>query len=189
MGHTTQAGVDLLGFGPSAISELAGSYAQSHRDLPDWEQAVAEHGVATMRGHVLSPDDRERRWIIGRLICLGEVRAEEFEATFDGRFAERYAEVAEVPLLVLADVAALQAAVVEQLARDSELAARVGAVQLRVTVSCSFCHDGLHRDEAVFCSGCLAPAGLGGHRHRSSPAQRLESRHCRSRCRRTRAAG
>ncbi|MEE8507421.1 MAG: oxygen-independent coproporphyrinogen III oxidase, partial [Myxococcota bacterium] len=31
MGHTTQAGVDLIGFGPSAISELRASYAQSHR--------------------------------------------------------------------------------------------------------------------------------------------------------------
>ena len=91
MGHTTQAGVDLLGFGPSAISELAGSYAQSHRDLPAWEAAVGRNGVATMRGHVLSQDDRERRWIIGRLICLGELRASEFEETFGERLAERYA--------------------------------------------------------------------------------------------------
>ena len=41
MGHTTQAGVDLIGFGPSAISELRASYAQSFRDEPDWRQAVA----------------------------------------------------------------------------------------------------------------------------------------------------
>ena len=44
MGHTTQAGVDMIGFGPSAISELRGSYAQSQRDLEDWEQAVARPG-------------------------------------------------------------------------------------------------------------------------------------------------
>ena len=39
MGHTTQAGVDLLGFGPSAISELRASYAQSLRDEPEWRAA------------------------------------------------------------------------------------------------------------------------------------------------------
>jgi oxygen-independent coproporphyrinogen-3 oxidase len=90
MGYTTQAGVDLLGFGPSAISELRGSYAQSMRDLPGWEGAVAERGLATMRGHRLSRDDRERRWIIGRIMCHGELRADEFEATFGCAFADRY---------------------------------------------------------------------------------------------------
>jgi oxygen-independent coproporphyrinogen-3 oxidase len=91
MGHTTQAGVDLIGFGPSAISELRGSYAQNFRDLQDWEDAVAREGLATMRGHVLSADDEERRWVIGRLMCHGELRASEFEAAFDRPFAPRYA--------------------------------------------------------------------------------------------------
>jgi oxygen-independent coproporphyrinogen-3 oxidase len=91
MGHTTQAGVDLIGFGPSAISELRGSYAQNFRDLPAWEQAVEERGLATMRGHVLSSDDVERRWLIGRLMCLGEVRADEFAERFDRSFASAYA--------------------------------------------------------------------------------------------------
>jgi len=91
MGHTTQAGVELFGFGPSAISELRGSYAQSHRGLEEWEQAVIEHGLATMRGHFLSEDDIERRWVIGRIMCHGELRAEEFEAAFGRPFAERFA--------------------------------------------------------------------------------------------------
>jgi oxygen-independent coproporphyrinogen-3 oxidase len=97
MGHTTQAGVDLLGFGPSAISELRGSYAQSHRDVPGWEAAVESCGVATMRGHHLSADDVERRWVIGRIMCHGELRAIEYEAEFDRPFAEVYAaELAEL---------------------------------------------------------------------------------------------
>ncbi len=91
MGHTTQAGVDLIGFGPSAISELRGSYAQSHRDLDGWEAAVDERGLATMRGHRLSRDDVERRWVIGRIMCHGEVRAGEFEDAFGGEFASRFA--------------------------------------------------------------------------------------------------
>jgi oxygen-independent coproporphyrinogen-3 oxidase len=82
----------LIGFGPSAISELSGSYAQSHRDLAGWETAVAEQGVATMRGHRLSRDDVERRWVIGRIMCHGELRASEYQAEFDGNFASRYAD-------------------------------------------------------------------------------------------------
>ncbi|HXV36619.1 MAG TPA: oxygen-independent coproporphyrinogen III oxidase [Myxococcota bacterium] len=91
MGHTTQAGVDLIGFGPSAISELRASYAQSQRALDDWQAAVRERGLATMRGHRLTRDDSERRWAIGRLMCHGELRAEEFEAEFGERFASRFA--------------------------------------------------------------------------------------------------
>jgi oxygen-independent coproporphyrinogen-3 oxidase len=90
MGHTTQAGVDLIGFGPSAISELRASYAQSHRDLPAWEAAVLERGLATMRGHRLTRADVERRWIINRILCHGELRAREYEETFGRAFAEVY---------------------------------------------------------------------------------------------------
>ncbi len=101
MGHTTQAGVDLIGFGPSAISELRSSYAQSHRDLAGWEKAVADDGMATMRGHRLSGDDLERRWVIGRIMCHGELRASDFEAQFDGRFVSRFsAELARLDPLV-----------------------------------------------------------------------------------------
>jgi oxygen-independent coproporphyrinogen-3 oxidase len=91
MGHTTQAGVDMIGFGPSSISELRGSYAQSQRDLKNWEQAVADQGVATMRGHFLSEDDVERRWVIGRIMCHGELRADEYREQFGRDFAARYA--------------------------------------------------------------------------------------------------
>ena len=91
MGHTTQAGVDLLGFGPSAISELRGSYAQNQRDLGPWQEAAETAGIATMRGHRLSPDDIERRWIIGRIMCLGELRADEYEACFGRELRRVYA--------------------------------------------------------------------------------------------------
>jgi oxygen-independent coproporphyrinogen-3 oxidase len=91
MGHTTQAGVDLIGFGPSAISELRTSYAQSHRDVADWQAAVAERELATLRGHRLSRDDVERRWVIERIMCHGEVRAAEYEEAFGSAFRSVYA--------------------------------------------------------------------------------------------------
>jgi oxygen-independent coproporphyrinogen-3 oxidase len=91
MGHTTQAGVDLLGFGPSAISELRGGYAQSQRQLPAWEAAVRAQGVATMRGHQLTGEDRERRFAIGRILCHGELRAAEFAREFGRALRSAYA--------------------------------------------------------------------------------------------------
>jgi oxygen-independent coproporphyrinogen-3 oxidase len=101
MGHTTQAGVDLLGFGPSAISELRGSYAQNQRELGAWERAVEAEGFATLRGHTLSQDDIERRWVIGRIMCLGELRAADFEAEFGRPFGEAYApEIARLDAMV-----------------------------------------------------------------------------------------
>jgi oxygen-independent coproporphyrinogen-3 oxidase len=44
-----------------------------------------------MRGHHLTRDDIERRWVIGRLMCHGELRAAEFEAAFGQPFASRFA--------------------------------------------------------------------------------------------------
>jgi oxygen-independent coproporphyrinogen-3 oxidase len=92
MGHTTQAGVDLIGFGPSAISELRTSYAQSQRDVAGWQAAVAERELATLRGHRLSRDDVERRWVIERIMCHGEVRAAEYEEAFGREFHSVYGD-------------------------------------------------------------------------------------------------
>ena len=91
MGHTTQAGVDLLGFGPSAISELRASYAQSFRGDAEWHDAVTRCGLATMRGYRLTRDDQERRWIIGRILCHGELRAGEFRDAFGRELSQTYA--------------------------------------------------------------------------------------------------
>jgi oxygen-independent coproporphyrinogen-3 oxidase len=91
MGYTTRAGLDLIGLGPSAISELSGSYAQSHRSLADWEQALDSRGLASMRGHRLSEDDQKRRWVIGQLMCRGEVRALEYRSRFGEAFSARFA--------------------------------------------------------------------------------------------------
>lgn len=49
--------------------------------------------------------------------------------------------------------------------RWEELAERIESdrqrrAQLRVSLACSFCHDGLPRDQAAFCAACLAPHHL-----------------------------
>jgi oxygen-independent coproporphyrinogen-3 oxidase len=49
-------------------------------------------GVATQRGHRLSRDDVERRWVIERIMCHGEVRAPEYEDAFGRAFGAAYAD-------------------------------------------------------------------------------------------------
>jgi oxygen-independent coproporphyrinogen-3 oxidase len=90
MGYTTQAGVELLGFGCSSISELRDSYAQNQRDLEAWDQAVMSDGLATLRGHALSDEDRERRWVITRIMCHGALDSSLYREKFGEDFAERY---------------------------------------------------------------------------------------------------
>ncbi|HEX8871432.1 MAG TPA: oxygen-independent coproporphyrinogen III oxidase [Candidatus Acidoferrum sp.] len=90
-GYTTKAGADLYGMGITAISGIQGTYAQNHRDIPSWEKAVCEHGVATMRGYHLSQDDIIRREVISRLLCHTVIVKDEisrqFGIDFDSYFA------------------------------------------------------------------------------------------------------
>jgi oxygen-independent coproporphyrinogen III oxidase len=92
MGYTTKAGADLYGMGVSAISSVGDSYAQNRRDVPAYQTAVAERGLATMRGYKLSGDDRLRRAVIGRLLCHTVVSKREIEREFSIRFDEYFAD-------------------------------------------------------------------------------------------------
>jgi oxygen-independent coproporphyrinogen-3 oxidase len=90
-GYTTKAGADLYGLGITAISGIQNAYAQNHRDIPNWQQAVQSRGIATMRGYHLSPDDRLRRAVISRLLChtvifKNEI-SREFSIDFDSYFS------------------------------------------------------------------------------------------------------
>ena len=107
-GYTTKAGADLYGMGVSAISSIQNTYAQNYREVPQYQNAVAQRGIATMRGYKLSFDDRVRRAVISRLLChtvipKNEV-SEEFGIVFDEYFAAelwRLAPYQEDGLVVL----------------------------------------------------------------------------------------
>ena len=90
-GYTTKAGADLYGMGITAISGIQETYAQNYRDIPSWEKAVAERGIATMRGYRLSPDDVIRREVISRLLCHTVIVKDEISKQFDINFDEYFA--------------------------------------------------------------------------------------------------
>jgi len=91
-GYTTKAGADLYGMGITAISGIQSAYAQNHRDIPSWQKAVEQHGLATMRGYHLSKEDRLRRAVISRLLCHTVVVKDDISREFGVDFDEYFAE-------------------------------------------------------------------------------------------------
>jgi oxygen-independent coproporphyrinogen III oxidase len=109
-GYTTKAGADLYGMGITAISAVQNTYAQNFRDIPSWENAVNERGIATMRGYHLSQDDILRREVISRLLChtviIKDEISEKFGIDFDEYFApelDRLKPAREDGLVVITD--------------------------------------------------------------------------------------
>src|ERR1700720_1611884 len=95
--YTTKAGADLYGMGVTAISAFQNAYAQNHRDLPSWQRAVQDRGIATMRGYRLSDEDRLRRAVINRLLChtviVKDEISREFGVDFDQHFAAELSQL------------------------------------------------------------------------------------------------
>jgi len=90
MGYTTHEGVDLLGFGPSAISEFSNCYSQAEKNLDDWFERIESGAFATSKGHQMSNDDLARRWIISRIMCEMGVSGAEVEGLFGGNYLRDY---------------------------------------------------------------------------------------------------
>ena len=90
-GYTTKAGADLYGMGITAISGVQDTYAQNFRDIPSWEKAIADRGLATMRGYRLSQDDVIRREVISRLLCHTVIVKDEIARMFGIDFDEYFA--------------------------------------------------------------------------------------------------
>ena len=68
-GYTDDQCETLIGLGPSSISEFRQGYAQNSGATADYQRLVGEGALATIRGIVLSDEDRLRGWVIERLMC------------------------------------------------------------------------------------------------------------------------
>ncbi|MDG0815304.1 oxygen-independent coproporphyrinogen III oxidase [Bdellovibrio svalbardensis] len=73
MGYTDQRTDVLLGLGVSSISETPYSFHQNEKVLPLYEAALNEGRLPTLRGHVLTEEDRVRRQQILTLMTQYEV--------------------------------------------------------------------------------------------------------------------
>jgi len=72
MGYAERQTTALLGLGVSAISETPGCYHQNEKVVTVYERRIAAGEIATLRGHVLSDDDRRRAGLIRSLMTVGE---------------------------------------------------------------------------------------------------------------------
>lgn len=98
-GMTTGKGLDILGLGPSAISQLDDAYAQNWKLSREWHQAV-QQDLATQRGFRLSADDRLRRELMQQLYGHGRIDKrlleQQFGIGFDSYFAAEMEHVTEL---------------------------------------------------------------------------------------------
>lgn len=90
-GMTTAGSLQILGLGPSAITQLDSCFAQNQKSSQQWRPAV-ERGFATERGLALSPDDRLRRELLQQFYGWGCVDKPSLERRFDIVFDEYFAD-------------------------------------------------------------------------------------------------
>ena len=90
-GYTTKAGADLYGMGVSAISGVGPCYLQNYRDVPNYQSAVEQGGLAIMRGYRMTDDDRLRNAVISRILCHAVLDTAQIEREFALTFAQHFA--------------------------------------------------------------------------------------------------
>ena len=71
MGYTDRRTTALLGLGVSAISETPAAYHQNEKVITVYDRRVAAGEIPTLRGHVLSDEDRRRADAIRSLMTRG----------------------------------------------------------------------------------------------------------------------
>lgn len=89
-GYSTHAECDIIGVGMSAISAVGDCYAQNHKTLPAYYQAVEQKQLATARGVLLTEDDHIRRAVIERLLCAARLDFTWFQRQFEVEFAHYF---------------------------------------------------------------------------------------------------
>lgn len=94
-GYTTKAGTDVYAMGVSAISNVAGAFAQNYRDTPSYYERVDAGELPTMRGIRLDPDDKLRAKVIERILCHCVVIKKEIESEFSVNFDSYFADALE----------------------------------------------------------------------------------------------
>jgi oxygen-independent coproporphyrinogen-3 oxidase len=101
-GYTTHKDCDIYAFGVSAISQTDEVYVQNAKNLAEYQQRIAQGGLATERGIRISYEDRLRRDAISRLMCdltLDKAKFEQqWNIVFDKHFAEALSALADMQI-------------------------------------------------------------------------------------------
>ena len=91
-GYTTQPEAELYGFGLTSISMLEDTYAQNHKRLKEYYQAIDQGILPVSKGFKLSKDDIIRRDVIMQIMSSFYLDKSQIEAKyhldFDSYFAQ-----------------------------------------------------------------------------------------------------
>ncbi len=90
-GYSTQADCDLIALGVSAISRIGDTYAQNHRELLDYYNALDQQQLPLAKGLVMTRDDEIRRAAIHDLLCQSTLDIPSFERAWEIDFAAYFA--------------------------------------------------------------------------------------------------
>ncbi|MFH1357931.1 MAG: oxygen-independent coproporphyrinogen III oxidase, partial [bacterium] len=92
MGYSTRSEAHQIGLGASSISYVAGNYFQNQKDVCQYQETIANHGLATVKGFKLSKDDHIRRDFITKLMCDYSVDIDSFSKKHDITFKDYFAD-------------------------------------------------------------------------------------------------
>ena len=98
-GMTTHSNLEILGVGPSAISQFNTSYLQRTKDSKSWMEKTAKN-FAFEKFYLFTSDDKIRKDLLGDLYCYGRIQKEkissEFNIDFDDYFSEELIKLTEL---------------------------------------------------------------------------------------------
>lgn len=91
-GYTTKGGSDLIGIGLTSIGNAIDYYAQNHKELEAYEQALDEDRLPIAKGYSLSQDDIIRQNVIMELMSNFSLNIERIEKQFNIDFKEYFSD-------------------------------------------------------------------------------------------------
>lgn len=102
-GYTTHAQAELFGFGATSISMLDEAYAQNHKKLKNYYQAIDAGVLPISKGIKLNRDDMIRRDTIMSIMAGNKLEKKEIEAKHDICFDEYFSPELKALELLVAD--------------------------------------------------------------------------------------
>ncbi|MGJ5672621.1 MAG: oxygen-independent coproporphyrinogen III oxidase [Nostochopsis sp.] len=102
-GYTTWAQAELFGFGATSVSMLEDAYAQNHKQLRDYYQAIDADILPIGKGIKLNGDDILRRDVIMRLMSHAKLDKQDIEDKYHICFNEYFAPELEALQLLESD--------------------------------------------------------------------------------------
>ncbi|QOP40835.1 oxygen-independent coproporphyrinogen III oxidase [Sulfurimonas marina] len=94
-GYTTKGGADLIGVGLTSIGEGVDYYAQNHKDMKLYEEAIDAGKLPFERGVMLNEDDMIRQYVIMELMSNFKLDIKRFESEFNINFKEYFKDALE----------------------------------------------------------------------------------------------